>query len=89
MIHFQLEKYQEAGSILDPILEAFVSPIMKFMQLYVRKQVQAQNYIVTDDVRALFIILAYICKVRGYKTVLKFFPHEVSDMEMITELLHF
>ena len=43
----------------------------------------------SDDVRALFIILAYICKVRGYKTVLKFFPHEVSDMEMITELLHF
>lgn len=43
----------------------------------------------SDDVRALFIILTYICKVRGYKTVLKFFPHEVCDMEMITELLHF
>lgn len=50
---------------------------------------QAQAYAVSDDVRALFIILAYICKVRGYKTILKFFPHEVADMEMITELLHF
>jgi hypothetical protein len=62
---------------------------MRFLQLYVRKQVQAQAYAVSDDVRALFIILAYICKVRGYKTILKFFPHEVADMEMITELLHF
>jgi hypothetical protein len=50
---------------------------MKFMQLYVRKKVLASNYSVSDEVRGLFIILAYICKVRGYKTVLKFFPHEV------------
>jgi len=49
----------------------------------------AANYKVSDDVRALFIILAYLCKVRGYKTVLKFFPHEVADMEIITEMLHF
>jgi len=26
-------------------------------------------------------------KVRGYKTVIKFFPHEVSDMEPVTEFL--
>lgn len=26
---------------------------------------------------------------RGYKTVVKFFPHEVSDMEQVVELLHF
>ena len=84
-----LEKYQEDCSILDPILEGFVTPIMKFMQAYVRKTVLAQSYYVPDEVRALFITLAYMCKVRGYKTVVKFFPHEVSDMEHITELLHF
>jgi hypothetical protein len=27
--------------------------------------------------------------VRGYKTVMKFFPHEVADMEPVVELLHF
>lgn len=26
-------------------------------------------------------------KTRGYKTVIKFFPHEVSDMEPVTEVL--
>jgi hypothetical protein len=36
-----LEKYQEDCSILDPILEGFVTPIMKFMQAYVRKTVLA------------------------------------------------
>ena len=30
-----------------------------------------------------------MCKVRGYKTVIKFFPHEVADMEPVVELLHF
>lgn len=35
------------------------------------------------------MILSHMTKVRGYKTVVKFFPHEVSDMEPVTELLHF
>lgn len=39
LIVFQFEKYQESSSILDPVLEGFVSPIMKFLQIYVRKQV--------------------------------------------------
>jgi hypothetical protein len=37
----------------------------------------------------LFEIINYICKVRGYKTVVKFFPHEVADLEPVVELLHF
>ena len=59
------------------------------MQVYVRKAVLSQTYYVPDDVRALFIILSFLCRVRGYRTVVKFFPHEVCDMEHITELLHF
>ncbi len=39
--------------------------------------------------RSLVLLMCHMCKVRGYKTVVKFFPHEVSDMEPVTELLHF
>ena len=39
--------------------------------------------------RTLMHLVVHLCKVRGYKTVAKFFPHEVSDMEPVTELLHF
>jgi tubulin-specific chaperone D len=28
-----------------------------------------------------------MCKVRGFKTVLRFFPHEVADMEVVTEMI--
>ena len=88
-INAVLEKYQEQSSVLDPILDAFVTPIMKFLQVYVRKAVAAQAYSVPYEVNALFHVLCHLCKVRGYKTVVKFFPHEVSDMEMVVELLHF
>jgi len=86
---FQLEKYQEQASVLDPIIDDFVSPIMKFLQVYVRKTVQSEAYDVPIEVKALFLIMCQMCKVRGYKTVVKFFPHEVSDMEQVVELLHF
>jgi len=35
------------------------------------------------------MILCHLTKVRGYKTIVKFFPHEVSDMEPVTEMLTF
>jgi len=35
----------------------------------------------------LFEIVNWLCKVRGYKTVIKFFPHEVCDMEPVVDLL--
>lgn len=37
----------------------------------------------------LFEIIYNLCTVRGYKTVIKFFPHEVSDLEPCVEMLHF
>ena len=46
-------------------------------------------YGVPREVSQLFEIIHWLCKVRGYKTVVKFFPHEVADMEPVVELLHF
>ena len=63
--------------------------MMKFLQLYVRKTVAEAIYNPDLSVANLFLVLTTLCKVRGYKTIIKFFPHEVSDMEQVTELLHF
>ena len=71
------------------MLEQFISPIMSFLQVYVPKIVSKSEYHIPVEVRNLFLVLCQISKVRGYKTVVKFFPHEVSDMEQVTELLHF
>ena len=46
--------------MLDPILDAFVTPIMKFLQIYVRKAVAAQNYSVPYQVNALFHVLCHL-----------------------------
>ena len=43
--------------MLDTILEAFITPIMRFLQIYVRKTVTAENYDVPTEVKALFLVL--------------------------------
>ena len=58
---------------------------MKFFQIYIKNPGAS----VPKDVSHLFEVVNWMCKVRGYKTVLKFFPHEVADMEPVVELLHF
>ena len=84
-----MEKYQEQSGILDTVLDRIVSPIMRFFQQYIKKATKNNAYTVPKDVSNLFEIVNWLCKVRGYKTVIKFFPHEVADMEPVVELLYF
>ena len=75
--------------MLDTILEQLIAPVMVTLRAFVSKVVKAEKYAVPPEIKALFVTLVHLCSVRGYKTVVKFFPHEVSDMELVTELLHF
>jgi hypothetical protein len=40
--------------VLDSILEQIVSPMMSFVQFYVRKTVKEQNYTIPAEVKILF-----------------------------------
>ena len=71
------------------MLDQLVGPAMRYFRIYVRQATRATTYAVPKDVSHLFEVVNWICKVRGYKTVIKFFPHEVADMEPVVELLHF
>lgn len=84
-----IERYQEMPNILDKVLEPFVTPLMTFIKVWVHKKVAAQDYEITPEITALFAILISMVKTRGQKTVVKFFPHEVADMEPACEMLHF
>lgn len=75
--------------MLDSILEQIITPIMKFLQTYVKRAVQDSNHHIKKDVSYLFEIIYWLCKIRNSKTVMKFFPHEVADMEPVVEMLHF
>jgi hypothetical protein len=76
-------------SILDPILEVFTTPAMLFMRDYIRKAVKTENYVVPYEVKCVIQLMCHMMKVRGYKTVSKFFPHEVSDLEPVTAMLQY
>lgn len=62
---------------------------MKLLQIYIKKSVLSNSYAFPKEVSNLLEVVNWMCKVRGYKTVVKFFPHEVADMEPVVEMLHF
>ena len=88
-VHIVLKKYQEQSSVLDTILGDFIEPIMRFMQIYTKQATKKGDHDVPREVSQLFEVLYNLCSVRGYKTVVKFFPHEAADMEPCVEMLHF
>ena len=75
--------------MLDALLSDFIEPIMRFMQQFLRLSCATNEHVVPKEVSFLFEILFNLCNVRGYKTVVKFFPHEAADMEPCVEMLHF
>ena len=76
-----LDRYQEQPGILDPQLEAMVTPLLEA----VRKVSRGANppAALPHACRVMYTL----CKVRGYKTIVKFVPHEVQDLEPLVHLL--
>lgn len=71
-----LERYQLQPALLDPHMEGWLlklfAPVKK-----------------ADPTLLHFImrVVYFLAKIRGYKTLIKFFPHEVTDLEPSFELL--
>ena len=76
-----LDRYQEQPSILDPQLEAMVTPLLESVRLVARHS--ASPVVLPHACRVMYTL----CKVRGYKTIVKFVPHEVADLEPLVHLL--
>eukprot|EP00284_Hemiselmis_tepida_P016887 CAMPEP_0174932034 /NCGR_PEP_ID=MMETSP1355-20121228/35491_1 /TAXON_ID=464990 /ORGANISM="Hemiselmis tepida, Strain CCMP443" /LENGTH=171 /DNA_ID=CAMNT_0016178431 /DNA_START=16 /DNA_END=527 /DNA_ORIENTATION=- len=78
-----LDKYQEQSQLLDPHLEEMVTKLMGIVRA-------AGNDSLHDSKGALrraSSVLYTVTKVRGFKTVVKFMPHEVQDLEPCLKLL--
>lgn len=73
-----IEKYQEEGQLLEPHLEAILPELMRLVP------VQEQELAL---VRRLCSIVHALMTVCGHKTVVKFFPHQVADLELAVALL--
>ncbi|KAJ2757077.1 hypothetical protein GGI19_000318 [Coemansia pectinata] len=94
-----LEMYQEQPTCLDPYLERIVNRLMAVIEEYVQAYHESAADISADDTPAekahvsaarmngIFELVYMLCKVRGYKIVLRFFPHSVADVEPVLATL--
>lgn len=62
---------------------------MKYLERFIQNTTKESNYQVPKSASLLFEVIYWLCKVRGHKVVVKFFPHEAADLEPCVELLHF
>ncbi|KAL2514966.1 Tubulin-folding cofactor D [Forsythia ovata] len=81
-----MDKYQEQGQLLEPYLESIVSPLMSIVRSRAAELVVASEEIL-EIIKPLCIIIYSLVTVCGYKSVIKFFPHQVSDLELAVSLL--
>ena len=82
--------YQEQPQLLDPVLESLVRPLATLL-LDIAQPLDTFSKDPNAQARlsAVSCLLWQLASVRGYKTVLKFFPNEVSAVEPSVALLDF
>lgn len=92
-----LDKYLEQSHLLDPYLHEMLDPVVIEIERVMAERRYAPE--IRDAVtfpcqvyrnprlHKLFQIVYHLCKVRGYKTVIKLLPHEVSNFEPTLQLL--
>ncbi|XP_023729243.1 tubulin-folding cofactor D [Lactuca sativa] len=81
-----VDKYQEQGQLLEPYLETIISPLMLIVRSRTLEQGVKSNELL-EVIKPLCIIIYSLVTVCGYKAVIRFFPHQVSDLEPAVSLL--
>ncbi|KAL1295820.1 hypothetical protein HN51_056648 [Arachis hypogaea] len=81
-----IDKYQEQGQLIEPYLESMVSPLMNIIRSRTIELGVASDEIL-EIIKPICIIIYSLVTVCGYKAVIKFFPHQVSDLELAVSLL--
>ncbi|GER46456.1 tubulin-folding cofactor D, partial [Striga asiatica] len=82
----KMDKYQEQGQLIEPYLESIVSPLMDLVRSRTT-ELGASSDEIMEVIKPICIIIYSLVTVCGYKSVIKFFPHQVSDLELAVSLL--
>lgn len=88
-----LHDYQEQSYLLDPHLERMIAPTIGVLQKSTRDSAKGGSNIEStvsqqnDQTASAAHLLYLYTKIRGYKTITRYFPHEVSDVIPTTKAL--
>ncbi|KAG6890812.1 hypothetical protein C0995_003245 [Termitomyces sp. Mi166 len=82
-----LDEYQEQSYLLDPYLEAMVTPVVNCLRSYAKSTVSNRQQGSEVRVERLSTLLYNYVKCRGYKTIIRFFPHEIADLSVALDFL--
>ncbi|KAK7048329.1 TFCD-C domain-containing protein [Favolaschia claudopus] len=76
-----LDEYQEQAHLLDPFLDQLVEPVIAKIKRY-SQSLSANPDVTVNSARIerVALLLYGYTKSRGYKTIIRFFPHEVTDL---------
>lgn len=81
-LFLQLTKYQEQPQLLDGSLEGIVQPLAVLLRQTAVSSTAHDTALVQGVCRMLHVLIS----VRGYKTVVRFFPHEAADLERVLQV---
>ncbi|KAI0657425.1 TBCD protein [Cubamyces menziesii] len=78
------DKYQEQPYLLDPYLEQLFAPVVETLKAHAKKFVSSSSVpVVQMRLHRLALLLYTFIKFRGYKTITRFFPHEIADLDVV------
>ena len=73
-----IDHYQEQPHVIDPYLEDFIGALLA------KGRDRSHSDLLVNQA---FSYIYLIIKVRGYKVVIRYFPHEVQDLAPILDML--
>jgi tubulin-specific chaperone D len=83
----QLDEYQEQSYLLDPYLENVIQPPIRALRAHIKTaDLSSSASLSNSRIRRLARLVYFFTKVRGYKTVVRFFPHEVDDLSILLKV---
>ncbi|KZO96931.1 TBCD protein [Calocera viscosa TUFC12733] len=82
-----LDEYQEAAYLLDPYLDELVGRPIESLRSYASHAFQTGSLGPTTRLEMLARLIYWYTKTRGYKTIVRYFPHETADFGIALGLL--
>ncbi|KAF8955289.1 TBCD protein [Flammula alnicola] len=83
-----LDEYQEQSYLLDPYLEDLVAPVVERLKDFAKACIANPSLKYSPwRVDTIARVLYSYVKFRGYKTIIRYFPHEIADLSIALEFM--